>query len=358
MLDAIRLPSLVPFAHSSGPRDAKIALVGEAFGEQEDLVGRPFIGSSGQELTRILKEAGIAREECFLTNVLPLRPPSNNLDFLCGPKKTVGKDYTLAPLKQGKYLLPEYLPNVQRLKQELELVNPNLVVALGNTSCWALMGQAKIGALRGSVAYGTLCPSLKILPTYHPAAILYNWSQRPVMIADLIKAEREMKFPEVVRPERWVLIDPTFQEIHDWIKAHLLSADEIGVDVETGGGMIKCIGFAPNPEHAMVIPFLDRSKPDGHYWPTQGDEIAAWEIVRHILEDLPCKKVFQNGLYDLQYIIPMGIFPKDCTEDTMLLHHSLFPEMQKGLGFLGSVYTNEASWKLMRENKEELKRDE
>lgn len=350
--------SLDPFAHSSGPRDAKIALVGEAFGEQEDFVGRPFIGTAGQELSRLLKEARLTRKECFLTNVFPLRPPNNNIELLCGPKAAVGKDYKLSPLKQGKYILNEFLPHVKRLKEELEIVQPNLIVALGNTACWALMGQAKIGALRGAVGYGPLCPALKVLPTYHPASILYNWSNRPILIADLIKAERERLFPEVRRPERWVLIDPTFDEIHAWIKRHLLDAYEIAVDIETAAGMIRCISFAPNPRHCMVIPFEDKRKPGGHYWPTLEDEVAAWNIVQYILEDLPCKKVFQNGMYDIQYIVKMGIRPRDCLEDTMLLSHSIFPEMPKSLGFLGSIYTNEPAWKLMRENKEELKRDE
>ena len=78
-----------------------------------------------------------------------------------------------------------------------------------------------------------------------------------------------------------------------------------------------------------------------------GNEWHAWEIIRKLLEG-PQIKVFQNGLYDLQYITRMGIIPHNCAEDTMLLHHSLMPEMQKGLGFLGSIYTDESSWKIMR----------
>jgi len=358
-MNYVRPDPLTPFAHTSGPRNAKIALVGEAFGEQEDMVGLPFQGQSGQELTRLLEEAGIARRDCFLTNFIPLRPPSNNFDLFCAKKKEVGgKDYHHEPLGQGKYLRPEFLPHIQRLKHELEAVNPNIVIPLGAKACWALFGVAKIGALRGTVAIGNLCPRLKLLPTYHPAALFRNWSLRPIVVADLLKAARQSEFPDIRRPARWVLIDPTFDEIHAWIEKHLARADEFAVDIETSGGMITCIGFAPNPRHALVIPFLDRRKPDGHYWPTLEDEIAAWKIVRYILEELPGKKVFQNGLYDLQYIVQMAILPRDCEDDTMLLHHSIYPELQKSLGFLGSIYTDEASWKLMRENKEELKRDE
>jgi len=64
-------------------------------------------------------------------------------------------------------------------------------------------------------------------------------------------------------------------------------------------------------------------------------------------------------MYDLQYILPLGIAARANLEDTMLLHHSHYPEMKKGLGFLGSIYTSEPAWKLMRTMKADTeKRDE
>jgi hypothetical protein len=63
----------------------------------------------------------------------------------------------------------------------------------------------------------------------------------------------------------------------------------------------------------------------------------------------PIPKTFQNGLYDLQYIWSCWKCPtKNFEHDTMLLHHSLQPELPKSLGFMGSVYTDEISWKLLR----------
>ena len=62
-------------------------------------------------------------------------------------------------------------------------------------------------------------------------------------------------------------------------------------------------------------------------------------------------KIFQNGMYDLQYLMRMGLRVRACDEDTMLMHHAICPEMNKGLGFLGSIYTNEPAWKLMRKHK-------
>lgn len=346
-----------PFAFTTGPRNAQIAIVGEALGESEDKTGIPFMGQAGQELTRLLNEAGIVRGKCFLTNALAFRPKGNQLDPLCVPKKTAGDSYPLPPFRQGKYLHPQFLPEIDRLQQELAIVRPNIVIALGNTALWALLGRSGISSVRGSVA---LSPwGHKVLPTYHPAAILRNWALRPITLADLLKAEREHSFAEIVRPTRHVLVNPTLAELREWVTRPAL---QYGCDIETAGKMIEMIGFSRSPSEAVIIPFIAQTKSwphYPHYWATQDEEREAWEIAKMLLEST-VPKIFQNGLYDLQYIVRMGINPKACNEDTMLLHHSLYPEMQKGLAFLGSVYTNEASWKLMRHKtaEEQLKRDE
>jgi hypothetical protein len=71
-------------------------------------------------------------------------------------------------------------------------------------------------------------------------------------------------------------------------------------------------------------------------------------------------KTFQNGLYDISFLWrSYGLRVRNPEHDTMLLHHALQPESPKGLDFLGSVYTEEASWKLMRpRGKQTIKRDE
>jgi len=121
----------------------------------------------------------------------------------------------------------------------------------------------------------------------------------------------------------------------------------MAIDIETKGKQITMISFAVSPDLALVIPFYDESLPSGNYWPTVEEEVEAWMLVKELLE-LPIPKLFQNGMYDLQYLFRFGFRPVNVLHDTMLLHHSILPEMQKGLGFLGSIYTNEASWKLLR----------
>jgi DNA polymerase len=344
------------FAHTSGPRDAKIAIVGDAWGEQEALIGKPFVGHSGQELTRMLVQAGISRRDCFLTNVLALRLPSNDIAKLCVKKAECGPDYPHTHLgKAGQYLHPQYLVELERLRQELEIVNPNVIIAMGATACWALLGTNGLGNLRGTVATGTLVNN-KVLPTYHPSGVMRNWAWRPIAIADLIKAKNESEFAEIKRPRRLLLVNPTVAECREWISRHIKS--ECACDIETKFGMIEMIGFSADPENAMIIPFWDQAK-GGNYWPTANLEKDARNIVRSLLENPSIVKIFQNGLYDLQYLFKEGYRPRNCTEDTMLLHHALYPELQKGLGFLGSVYTSEPAWKSMRGKKiTEMKKDD
>lgn len=343
---------------ATGPLDAKIVLVGEAPGEQEEITGMPFQGSSGQELTRMLTEAGIDRKTCFLTNVFTTRPPDNKLDFYCGKRAEVGSNYSLPPLGSGNYVLPSYLPELDRLAAEINAVNPNLVVALGGTASWALLRAPKITPIRGTVTPGVLTLH-KVLPTFHPSAVLRNWAQRPIVLADLLKAEREAKFPQVRRPERTVYFDPDLHDLEEIIAActdpHI---QVLGTDIETKSRTITCIGFAPSLSVSYVIPFFDPRNTSGSYWRTPIEERTAWRAVNTILSS-PVPKVFQNGLYDIQYLLRMGLRLANCSEDTMILHHAMYPELQKSLGFLGSIYTNEASWKIMRPRGEDSnKRDD
>lgn len=347
---------LPAFAATSGPRSgAKIALVAEAWGQQEELTRQPLIGTTGQELNRMLQEAGIQRNQCFATNVFALRPTDNKIDKLCLDKKGVGgKDYSLPATNMGKYIEPRFLPELDRLREELSSVQPNLIIALGAISCWALLQSPKIGSIRGTTTESTLVPRRKVLATYHPSAVYRNWSLRPIVIADLMKAKKEAEFPEVRRPQRFILVRPSIPEMYQWWQTHGIGAERLAFDIETTKGQIRNIGFATSRSHAINIPFIVRDK---SYWPTISGEWAAWQFVQMVLAS-PAVKIAQNGLYDIQYCWRMGLRIENYREDTMLQHHALYPEMQKGLGFLGSIYTGEPSWKLLRGKAEELKRDD
>lgn len=341
----------------------KIAIVGEAWGAEEEAQRVPFVGASGWALNQMLDEAGIHRADCFLTNVFNLRPPGgNDVANLCTDKANGVS--SLGPVTLGKYLNYRYLPELDRLRQEITGLRPNIIIALGNTATWAILGTSGISRIRGTVTNGARpgFESSKVLPTFHPAAVLRDWSLRPVTVLDLAKASREAAFPEIRRPERTVYIEPSLEDLEWYFEKHLRNAPIISFDIETAGDQITCIGFAGGPTSAIVIPFRDirrHNQPGymGSYWATHEAEVLAWRFVRRVL-NTATPKVAQNGLYDVNFLwTRYGIPVNNFEDDSMLLHHALQPESLKGLGFLGSVYTNESSWKLMNRRDPTVKRE-
>jgi uracil-DNA glycosylase len=332
----------------------RIALVGEAWGENEARERTPFVGAAGYELTRMLSEAGINRADCFITNVFNLQPKGNDIETLCGAKGDGIEGFP--PLRPGKFIRREYRSEIERLFNELGDCRPTVIITLGNTPTWALLGTTGISKIRGTVAWSERA-NVKCLPTYHPAAVLRQWDLRPVTVLDLAKGKRESEFPEIRRPERSIWIEPSLEDMERFYDNHLRHCRLISFDIETSGNQITCIGFAPSPSIALVVPFHDPRREGRSYWPTARDERAAWDFVRRVL-GLPQPKLAQNGIFDAGYLWRQYRIPViNLEHDSMLLHHSLYPESEKGLGFLGSVYTNEASWKLMARHKS-LKKEE
>lgn len=328
---------------------SEILILGEAWGREEEKEGRPFVGASGWLLDSLLSETGISRAECYVTNVFNLRPHGNDVKELCGPK-TSGIPGTPALIK-GKYVDVKYAPELRRLYDEINRENPNVIIALGATAAWALLGTTGIKTIRGATARSSspalcgtrLARSYKVLPTYHPAAILRDWTLRPIVRADLNKAYRNRGSAEITRTEREIWIEPTLGDLLDF-ERYILASSRLSIDIETKGDQITCIGFATDPWRAIVIPFYCEGKADKNYWPTRAQEIQAWKIVKRW-----CKRpaVFQNGLYDMYRLWKTYGIACNSTDDTMLCHHAMQPEMEKGLGFLGSVYTDEIAWKPM-----------
>jgi DNA polymerase len=309
----------------------KIAIVGEAWGEEEERQRAPFVGASGWHLTQMLDEAGIHRADCFLTNCFNLRPPGgNDVANLCTDKANgVG---ALGPVTLGKYLDPKYLPELDRLAGEINELKPNIVIALGNTASWAILGTSGISRIRGTVTNGgrQSYNKFKVLPTFHPAAVLRDWSLRPVTVLDLAKAKRESEFPEIRRPERIVYVEPDLNDLEWYYERFIVNARSLSFDIETSGDQITCIGFGPDKTTALCIPFRDNRQTTGPrmgcYWATHEAEVLAWGFVRRVL-GLPMPKYGQNTLYDINFLwTRYGMFPVNYEDDTMLLHHALHPE--------------------------------
>lgn len=322
-------------------------LVSEYWSEDEAKEGRPFVGSSGFVLKGMLAAAGIALSDCYVTQVIATQ--CGDIKKLCGGKAESIPGYP--PIIKGKYIRNEFAEDLNRLYKEISNVNPNLIIALGPLSAWALCKSAGIKAIRGALApthpeiSSRLGRPYKVLPTYHPASVNRDWSLRPVCITDFDKAKRNATTPEYSRPVRHVWIRPDLNDLAEFDRKFMQDVSLCSTDIETKGDQITCIGFAPSPKVAIVVPFYDATKPDGNYWSNLADEMKAWE---YVIRWCKLPSLFQNGMYDIHFLWRRyGIPVPNAVHDTMLLHHAYQIEMEKGLGFLGSVYTEEASWKHM-----------
>lgn len=148
---------------ASGGVSAELMLVGEAPGATEDRDGVPFAGSSGRLLTELLVGIGLTREEVYIANVLKCRPPDNR-----DPRRD--EVVNCAPF----------------LRRQLELVEPIVVVTLGNYATRALRGKdAPISTIRGKPVPAELGGhGAWLLPVFHPAAALYRRSNLALLKAD------------------------------------------------------------------------------------------------------------------------------------------------------------------------------
>src|SRR5262245_17930994 len=164
----------------------KIAIIGEAWGLEEERTRIPFSGKMSWQLTPMLREAGIDRAECFLTNVFNIRY-DGKIELFCGPKAQAIEGY--GPLANGQHCHSKYAPQLDRLAAELLENDPNVIIAMGNTALWAMSGHTAITKHRGTTFLSThTVQGFKVLPTYHPAAIIQQWYLRPDTVMDLIKA--------------------------------------------------------------------------------------------------------------------------------------------------------------------------
>lgn len=143
-----------------GPKTAEVVFVGEQPGDKEDLAGRPFVGPAGKLLDRCLEEAGIERNHCYLTNAVK--------HFKFEPR---GKRRIHAKPNKGEIKVCAWW-----LAAELRLVRPKLVVALGATAAYSLLGShVKVTWDRGSVLRPPIGPPVFI--TIHPSSLLRIFDQ-------------------------------------------------------------------------------------------------------------------------------------------------------------------------------------
>ena len=158
-----------------GNSKSKIMLIGEAPGNQEDLEGRPFVGKSGKLLDKILEFININRENCYIINIIPWRPPGN-------------RNPTTKEIKQC-------LPFV---KKHIELVNPDILVLVGSISAKSILDKdLGITKLRGEWhTYKDKHLAIPALPIFHPAYLLRRPTSKSMVMKDILLLNRKIQYKE------------------------------------------------------------------------------------------------------------------------------------------------------------------
>jgi DNA polymerase I-like protein with 3'-5' exonuclease and polymerase domains/uracil-DNA glycosylase len=343
------------------------AIVGEAPGEQEERVGRPFVGPSGQQLDRALALAGIDRRACLVTNTLLCRPPKNRLRELLTrinkQNRSMEREYKKA-VKEWKSAgatgdaptQPSYIPTpleccAPRLEKEIEAFQK--FITLGGTANRAVTGaSASIMKLRGGLMQleaTDRTPARQVMPTIHPAFCLRQMRWLHVFRSDLCKAARWFRGEAGWKPPR-VLFQPTPQQARAFFDQH--KGQILAFDIETDGiepltAKIRCIGIG-SADYVLMVSFLSKDGMTRFYAPYV--EKALIQILSSYFEDEEETKYGWNSVtYDSTVLRAQWGCEVRNHLDGILLHRSVESELPHGLGYVGSMYTDAPSWKSDRE---------
>lgn len=326
----------------SGNPNAKLMVIGEAYGSEEERLGQPFMGAAGTELTRMLQAAGINQGDVWYSNLVNARPPRDDLgEWFALTKKAVTPEHL--PLRD-KMVKPIVRMGYDSLCEEIRLVNPNVIIPVGNYALWALTGAWGALKWRGSMLRLSEEPHPKVIPTLHPSAVIREWKYRSIVISDLKRAAREAHSREwSIPPREWkFIVRPSYTTVMltlAELKRRLDRGEKlwIDLDLETRAGHIACCGLSWSLTDALVIPLMCVESAEG-YWAAEEEVTIVWAL-RRVLCHSNVSVRWQNGLYDAQYIWRHWLFVPRGVQDTMLSQHTCFVAMPKSLAFQSSMYS-------------------
>jgi uracil-DNA glycosylase family 4 len=315
---------------------ATIAMVGDAPNEIEELKNEPFVGPIGSQLNRVCSAVRIARYQVYLTHACKARLPKNNTN----------KIWTVKGWKH-----PDWSVLQQRLIDELAELQCNIIMLLGDTAMRLLIDEPKFNSIqkyRGSFYRAEKFPHLKeklagkiIGFSFHPSFTMF--AGKPIhfytMIADFTKAIKISEEPELLSDNTELLVQSNFSDVMKFYEL-VRTKEYVSFDVEATPEFITCFSFGIYDDgviKSMSVPLMNNNGP---YWSVE-DELKIWLGAAKILGDPNIKKIMQNGMFDIMFILrTMHIKTENFFFDTMLAQHICYTELPKGLDYLTSTYTN------------------
>lgn len=307
-----------------GPEPCQAMIVGEAPGEREDDSGKPFVGRAGRLLDEVMEDAGLDRHKVFITNAVACRPPNNRT-----PRKR--------EIEACKHWL----------QKQIKVVEPKVILALGNVAMQSLLGIKGIRKHRGRPIEHE---GHVILPTYHPSYILRgDGRERGVLEQDMhtfksiidfggIPEEREVNVTIVNSAE-------TFDQMLDALTG------VVSCDIETTclypwdkNARIVTLGFGTR-DGEFSIPLHHKESP----WDRKDVE----EMIERITEKLEdCLIVFQGGKFDIVWVKKhLGVLWQN-DFDIMLAHHILDENSPHDIEYIAKALFGAHPWDIPLEEKQ------
>ena len=280
-----------------GNTSCSLMLVGEAPGEDEDIVGKPFVGKSGKLLDNILLESGIVRSEVYISNAVKCRPPSNRT-----PKQ---KEIDTC----RHYLIAE-----------IRAIRPKLIVGLGRVAMQSLLNthQFVLKHGRGGVFYlpDEGLQDIPIIATYHPAFISRDISHLAPCLEDFVRVKEVLEYgvPEKVEAKYYHGVSPYKKHV-------VVDLETTGLDMFAPDGDILCVGTSNKDHTGYCTPDVERT--------------------RKVLTDPSVVKIGHNAKFDYKWLRTKGIRMRGSLHDTLVAAHLLDENLPSyGLKELAIQYTN------------------
>ncbi len=315
------------YVPAKGNANAQLMILGEMPSYDDEQALEPFTGSAGRELDRLLKISGINRSDVWLSNVCKYSIP-----WSVNTKESIQQ----RALDAGINLQEQ----IDDLRREIQSINPNCILALGNTALWALTGKNKINEYRGSILNTFL--GKKLVATYNPAHFLHQgegkaeYWQRQVAIFDFKRAHDESLSPEISLPSRNLYINRNSSELYSFINS-FKNVHSLSIDIEAHNCIPTCIGLAFNKYEGLTVKLWDGI--------SSSDLTSTWIQVAKLLSNSKYQKIGQNFKYDQDKITRLGLPIDALYSDTMLKAFCVNPELPKNLAFNTSIYTREPFYK-------------
>jgi len=291
---------------------------------------------NNRDFDDVLMDAGIQRGSCWITSVSKYHVP---------PSPTSRKIPFHVRAKQAGINLDE---QIKDLRNELNSIKPNCILALTAGSLWALYGKDNIGNYRGSILYSGL--GCKFVPSYNPVHLGWQatdiefkgYYNRALMVLDFKRAKFQSGFPEYKIPQRRLEIARSSYDLYRFLQEYPIDKfPDVAADIEAGGSCLPiCMGLSFDKRHGMCIPLWNI---DNISSMSESELVQVWRMIAEVLYERGI--IGQNFNYDRDKIRRLGFRVRLLISDIMLKGFAINPELPKSLASNQSIFTEEPFYK-------------